>query len=398
MNTDIWLLPAALMVFGGVTQFAHWYGRNWQPPAGSEQSNWPLRRNISLGLGAVTVLTATVASLIFVPDTLTRILIVGQAILLAAAGASDVRKFHLPLPLTLAGIALAIATLVSLQMPLLIVAFGLIWATALIVLFALATRRAMALGDYIATLWIALAAPFNGVLAVIAGDVANFIYVRVTGQHTNRKAKLAAAGPWLLFAAALIALPPFMTWPTIWPSQFQQTTVAKAMTKAMTMNTSATTEAKVIQTAAPLSVAHTAETHRIKALLWLAQNAGDATAQVAFADDRVGRIEKAQQAAATIAEYEQLAHQFDADPTFTATLHDLQLALATYDIDAVRAASRKLGECQADLTAQLGATSALTDTVAGANTSANTSVITDAITDRRDVQPDSPADTSHSHN
>jgi len=74
----------------------------------------------------------------------------------------------------------------------------LAWSLVVIVLHTVVSKGSMQLGDHFATVWIALSSPFNGLIAIMLGDAANVVMVRVKGL---RGKKVAAAGAWLLFAA-----------------------------------------------------------------------------------------------------------------------------------------------------------------------------------------------------
>ena len=101
---------------------------------------------------------------------------------------------ELPLPFTLAGIGIALVGAYLSHMPTYMLLFALGWAAVSILLHIFASRGSIQLGDHIAMVWIALAAPYNGLLAVVAGDIANIVLARIKGL---RGKKVAAAGAWL---------------------------------------------------------------------------------------------------------------------------------------------------------------------------------------------------------
>jgi hypothetical protein len=196
LTEGVVLLFAALAAYAVVMGLAAWYGKGWEPPAGMENSDWALRHKVGVSLGAVAVAVCVLLSLLLVQTTLARVMLVAQAVILAAAGASDIRQFQLPLPLTLGGIVFAIITAIVLKIPLVFIGFGLLWAILIVLFYVFLTKRSMALGDYIAAIWIGLAMPFNGLLAILSGDISNTVFVRLSGSKDAKGHKVAAAGPW----------------------------------------------------------------------------------------------------------------------------------------------------------------------------------------------------------
>jgi hypothetical protein len=319
------LTAVALAAYAGLVWAAGAYGRatKWQPPEAASGSDWKLRRATGLTAGAIATALCATGCAVFVDSWPARLLTVAQGALLAAAGMSDLHRFHLPLPFTMAGIGLALgAALVARAHPLLLL-FALIWALAIILLHTLTSRGSMQLGDHIATLWIALASPLNGMLALAAGDVANAVLARVKGL---RGAKVAAAGAWLVIAAALIGLPPFVAW-------FAQRAPAVDSVPVP------------MQPAGPrLAPADALE------LAELAERAGDLTASVALADARAARVSIARQAGARVAQFAAAARQIAPDSEAAAALSDLAAALDAYDVARVRGASLRLIEERERLT------------------------------------------------
>ena len=330
------LLSAALAAYAVVMGLAAWYGKGWEPPVGMENSDWALRHKVGVGLGAAAVAVCVLLSLLLVQTTLARVMLITQAVILAAAGASDIRQFQLPLPLTLGGIIFAIITAVVLKIPLLFIGFGLLWAVLIILFYVFLTKRSMALGDYIAAIWIGLAMPFNGLLAILSGDISNTVYVKLSSAKDAKSHKVAAAGPWLLFAAALVALPPYFV------LMNQQRTTVSAPNQMVTG--AARPRANAITTVARQP---TEEEARFKAaqqkLFWtLAEYAGEQTATVALADTKAERMARAAQAAERVAEYQTIAAKYGADEALTEPMQQLSVALANYDVEGVRAASELL--------------------------------------------------------
>lgn len=329
------LIACGLFAFWGMLALAHEYGRRtgWQTPEGHETSNWAMRNKLAVTLGAIAMIGCALVCWRMVDAWVPRLLIMGQAALLAAAGASDLRKFHLPLPLSLAGMALGIITLALVQPSLFVVVFAAMWAAAVIVLHTLASKGSMQLGDHIATVWIALVMPVNGMLAILAGDLANVVFARIKGL---RGKKVAAAGPWLLIAAAILALPPYFAW-----LQPAQPSVARVM----------------------LVVPHSlnvASATQHEALVLALDLAGDQTASVALANDRAGRIAQARQAAEHVRVLAQFARNAGAEPNLIASLDALADGLARYDVAGVRAAAAQIASQRAALAASHDSRSLMT--------------------------------------
>ena len=322
--TDALALAAgALALYALLIWQANVYSRatRWQPPDGNEQMNWTLRRDLALALGALAAVVSAVSAAVVLPEWPLRILVAGQAAVMAASGASDLRRFHLPLPLTLLGLSLAILMVVNQQLPLLVVAFGLAWACVVILMHTLLSKGSMQLGDHIATVWIALASPFNGLIAIAAGDAANVILARVKGL---RGKKVAAAGAWLLFASALVGLPPYMAW-------------FKGLTQS---SAPALVEEYVMRVDAP------PQTSTAQTLLTLTEWASDYTAKVAFAEQRDERISAAHEAATHVTRLAALARQLVPESDAVLAMNDLADALAAYDVEGVRSASQRLAEAR----------------------------------------------------
>jgi hypothetical protein len=341
------LLAGALGVYAGLVWLANEYSRrtNWQIQHDGASYDWTLRRNTAIALGVVAVCAGAIFTTFWITDWLARCFVMGQAALMAAAGASDLRRFHLPLPFTLTGIGIALAGAYFSHMPTYMLLFALGWAALSILLHILASRGSIQLGDHIAMLWIALAAPYNGLLAVVMGDLANVVMARVKGL---RGKKVAAAGAWLVCTAALIALPPYFAWFT---PRFATTTLTPSLPQA---------RAPLIQrvqiplttTQATTATLQMVDTENM--LISLAETAGDHTASVALANDHEGRAIAARSAARDVA---QIAPGND----ITATLHELALALDTFDIGKVRDISAKLADQRQQLTVTISAQKIITD-------------------------------------
>ncbi|HEY3291714.1 MAG TPA: hypothetical protein VGK87_16395 [Anaerolineae bacterium] len=301
----------------------------WTTPAGTESTDWVLRRNVAFALGLLSSIVCAVGSSLFLSGATAQLVAIGEGALLAAAGASDLRRFHLPLPFTVGGIAIAIAVAFAMQTPLFIMFFAVGWALALILLHAVVSKGSMQLGDHIATLWIALVLPFNGMLALLAGDLANVILARVKGLKGK---KVAAAGAWLIFCAALVGIPPYVTWrgsPTTQDIQQKQVLDASAGIMA-----AGTLSAGLAPWQTPVT----------GALLTLTEWAGDASARVILAAPGQPRENTSLLASHDVARYAALAHQIarGTDTQIATALDDLATALAHYDVDGVGDANLRL--------------------------------------------------------
>ncbi|MCL4505283.1 MAG: hypothetical protein M1434_12180 [Chloroflexi bacterium] len=338
------LAAGTLLLYGALVWLANLYSQRsgWQPPAGSEGANPLLRRNLAIAVGAIAVLGSAVGSSLWVDEWPAQLLITGQAVLLAAAGASDLRRFHLPLPLTLAGIAIALFTVTQTHMPALYFAFSLGWALVVIVLHAVLSKGSMQLGDHIATIWIALALPFNGLLAVLTGDLANVVIARMRSLSGK---KVAAAGAWLVVAAALIGVPPYYAW-----FSASAQVGAAAPSRVMTVATRALI-ANQAQLPAPPDPEAAQRQAQIKSVLRIiTDRASQYTAMVALEDSRASRMRAAANESGNVAQLAALADHLAHGSSVAMTLNELATALSSYDVDAVRSASQQLAELRQQLT------------------------------------------------
>jgi hypothetical protein len=346
--------------YGALVWLANVYSRRtgWQPPAGTASTDWTLRRNLGIGLGALAVCAGALACSLWEQDWPGRLLIAAQAAVLAAAGASDLRRFHLPLPLTLAGVALAVATALVTRPPVMLMLTGLIWALVVVLLHGLLSKGSMQLGDHLATVWIALAAPLNGMLAVAAGDFANAVLARVKSLKGR---KVAAAGAWLIWAAVFVGLPPYVVWFAQRPQAGGPPPVAARVQELGEESPTSTGSWPPAYSAAPArpmtrtidagfdTLTNTVTSSEINTvtntvLIRLAEWAGDYTAEVAFADQRADRIWAARQAAENVRRLAELAQQIAPGSGVAGDLYDLASALSDYDLAGVRDASQRLAD------------------------------------------------------
>lgn len=329
------MMAFALYVLAGLAAYAlalgaaQGYGLKlgWESPDGAPGSAWTARRRAGTALGAVAVVVGAGLAWLAIDPWPARVATLGQAVLLAVAGASDVHRFQLPLPFTVAGLTLSLVSLSLSGAPPILMAFALFWALAMIVAHAWVSRGTMQLGDHLATVWIALAMPVNGLLAVLAGDAANLVVARA---RRGRAGKVAAAGPWLLAAAALVALPPYYAWFAPLPSA--RAPSARPMAGPVV---------------APDRARMTA------ALIQVSELAGEHAAAVALAEDREGRVAAALRASARVRQLAGLAAQLAPESNTAMGLADLARGLETYDVDGVRAASAALADERSRLLAAL---------------------------------------------
>jgi len=346
------LALVGLAAYAALTVFAAVYGQRtgWQVPEGTEANDWALRQRVGWTLGALATLACAIGCALIIHDWLPRACIVAQAAVMAAAGASDLRRFHLPLPLQMLGIILAMVSLGVLGVSSWALAFALLWALAVIAAHALLSRGSMQLGDHIATIWIALAMPFNGMLAVILGDFANVIFAKAKGM---RGKKVAAAGSWLIFASAILALPPYLAW----FSGLNTSGAAAIQGGGGSMaSASVSTSAAVAQQSPASSASVTFGADSIAAMrtqMSLLDMAGDQTASVAFVNTRAERIARAQAmsgSVAAIAEYSQVA---GSDAATVESLMHLSRALATYDTAGVRTSTAQIAATREALSVEI---------------------------------------------
>ena len=326
-----------------------WYARvtQWQPPAGNQSNDWRLRQRIGISLGSIALIVCIAGASIWQVAWQVRLLTILQAALLAAAGASDMQRFHLPLPITLLGAGLAVLTLFLVPVPPFYLFFGVVWVIVIIVLHALVSKGSMQLGDHVATVWIALAAPANGLLAIALGDAANVIFARIKGLKGR---KVAAAGAWLLFATALAATPPYFLLfsgeaQTFLDNQSRQPVPLIDPTPGPYPRINRGVSAKKLTPNEVITAT---------LLLTLANDAGDHTASVAFVDTHAGRVKAAKEEASQVSGMAQLAHSIAPSSTLQITLSNLAYALNTFNLEAIRSSSQQLADERVYLTGEIG--------------------------------------------
>jgi hypothetical protein len=335
-----------------------WYARvtGWQPPSGNQTNDWALRRRLGFALGALAVVVCAVGASLWQATWLSRLLIMLQAALLASAGASDMQRFQLPLPLTLLGMAVAVLTLALMPIPTFYLLFGLMWVLVLILLHTFVSKGSMQLGDHIATIWIALVSPVNGLVAIALGDAANVIFARVKGL---RGKKVAAAGAWLIIATMLVATPPYFAW-FVGPAQAQMAPNGQLSAPIAISDSILTQLPTPVPKRGDIRLTHD-DVVTATLLLNLADWAGQHTANVAFASTHAGRVAMAQKEADQVKYFADVAQQVAPGSDVKVTLDDLAAALKSFDLEGVRNASSQLAE-ERERLKELTATVVLTDT------------------------------------
>lgn len=340
-----WLLPvigtlAALAGFGLLAAFGLRYDPAWAgPPAGARAVARP---RTALIAGAACVGVAALGALSQTVPIEARGIALAQAALMAAAAVCDWRKWQLPLPFTLGGIALGAAGLAIAGSPLL---WGLaaITVVAALAINALATAGTLQGGDVLATVWIGLALPVVGLLAFALGQ-AGLGVARLLGRWP-RATRAPVGGAWLMAGAALLALPGL-------PALVEPMAAPPVLPRAVARNVPAQEPA------------------------WgaAARAAADATAWVAFAERGPERVARASEAAARVralatdpelrtavggkgcqnmrgpelVEGPERTCPEQAPTQVVGALSDLAAALEAYDLDAIRSASARLADLRAD--------------------------------------------------
>lgn len=341
---------------------------DWQVPSGTEQSNWGLRHRVSLALGVISVALSALCATLFIHDVLLRGLLLTQSALMAVAAANDFRRFRLPLPVTLCGLAVAALALAVGPFTPLVIGIALLWAILVCFALVFVARSGMSLGDYIALFWIALAAPFNGLLAVLFGQLGLDILGCLTGWKAARK-RVPVGGAWLIVAAALLAAP---QWPGLilganadGPVMAQSDLVsARPDATAVPVETAtATPDGAATATPEPRwphePAFKSGQATRAGLLLArsVAAQAGGLTGLVGFEPDRETRMRAARAAARQIAALRPQALAATVSPAAGAALAqalgELSLALGAYDVEGVRSASLSLTEQRASFDALL---------------------------------------------
>lgn len=335
-----WLEGAAGVVFyvglffAVLTWIERYSAADWTVPAGVEDSNWALRRKVSIVLGVGAVVITAVSSTLWIRDPVARALMNAQSVVMAVSAANDFRRFRLPLPLTVTGLLIAIVLLAIGPYAWPIVVLALVWAVALSLVHRFVAKSGMSLGDQIALLWIALAAPFNGLLAVFIGQLTLDILARITDWKAKKK-RVPIGGAWLICAAALLAVPQWPAW------------VMTASASAPVLADYESAPGRPISNDALFRSGRMTD-DGLAQLRGIAQEAAYVTGRLSFEEDRQTRVRLARVAAQRVRELRVAAMQANVPSTAKAPLSgllgELASALETYDIDAVRRSSSALSE------------------------------------------------------
>jgi hypothetical protein len=341
MLPDIYTFPllaiTGLVCYAILMSVSAWYARatHWQPPAGNQENDWASRRQLGLILGGVAIVICAIGSTLWLVTWPIRFLTMLQAALLAAAGASDLQRFHLPLPLTMLGAGVAVAGLLLTSVSTYYLLFALVWAAVIITLHALVSKGSMQLGDHIVTVWIALASPANGMLAIAMGDIANVIFARVKGL---RGKKVAAAGAWLIFATAIAATPPYF----VWINGQSRTYLEMQSPERVPLVEPTPGPFPGVQRNETVKLITPDEVVTATLLLNLSKAASEDTASVALEDTHAGRVRAAQQQAGQVKRIAELAKRVAPGSSVPPTIDILASALNSFDLEEIRNASQQL--------------------------------------------------------
>lgn len=328
VGVAFWLLAFAVLLIA----MERYSSVGWTVPEGSERSNWALRKRVAVVLGVLVVAVAAGFATVRTADSLERGLTSLIAVIMAVAGANDIRRFRLPLPLTLVGLGASVLLFIvgPFAAPILILALA--WATLMIVIHIFVARSGMALGDMIALLWIAIASPFNGLVAVFLSQITMDVLGRITTWKKDKK-RIPIGGAWLVATAAAIALPH-------WPMVISATTANAPLGLAY---------GPVQDDGARMRAAFESGAYSeagLDDLSFILRDAAYLTARISMLDTREQRIVASVDAAGKVAEMRTFALQTEVPKRVklpaAEVLNDLSTALAAYDVDGVRATAARL--------------------------------------------------------
>jgi hypothetical protein len=331
------LLFYMLLFFATLTYMERYDTADWTVPAGVEDSNWALRRRVSIALGVLAVAVTAVAATIWIKDTTARGLMLAQSVIMAVSGANDFRRFRLPLPLTIVGLGIAVMLLAIGPYSGMIIALAIGWSALLMLIHRFVARTNISLGDQIAIFWIALAAPFNGLLAIFAGQLVLDILARITDWKARKK-RVPVGGAWLVATALLLAVP---QWPAL-----LATATASAPAAADVVDPGVASRDALFRSGRVTRGG-------LNELRQIAHEASYLTGRLSFVSSRGERIAQARRASERVRELRRMALLAEAPATarmpLARTLSELSQALAVYDVDAVRAVSGDLSDRRAAL-------------------------------------------------
>jgi hypothetical protein len=241
----------------------------------------------------------------------------------------------LPLSLTVLGIGLALLLLS--RQPSFIAALSGIDAIVLIGATYFLHKTAHSetgMGDYLVILWIALAAPLNGIFTTGLGMLALAILPRVLPKLAawRQKISLPVGGIWLSLAVLVMAFPPY-------PEMiYGKTAPVSALPAA----------APAALPAQSSGEQRSLNTLRLQAL----ETQSEVVGRIALAETRDGRIQEAQKAAPVV---EKLQREYAPvlTPEDKKGLALLAQALERYDIDAVRELSAQFAAARESIAQQI---------------------------------------------
>lgn len=162
----------------------------WALPLGVEAANLSMRRCVGVALGAGAV---AAASMTLQPSMIL------QIVLMSAAAVNDFARFRLPLPLTIGGIACALAGGVESDLP-----FVICEAAVFVGLLRI-LRMDVGGGDVLAAVWIVAAAPWHGAAAICVGHAAWLAAAHIIDPQ-RRVLRAPIGGAWLMATAWLLPL------------------------------------------------------------------------------------------------------------------------------------------------------------------------------------------------
>lgn len=259
-------------------------------------------------------------------DLQTAAVTLSLAAMMGAAAVSDIRHYLLPLPIVVCGLGLSLLLLS--RGPSFLAAISGLYA--IVIVAALATLQKIfkanrGLGDYLVIVWIALAAPLNGIVTTGLSmlGMALLPYVLPKLAIWRQKVSLPVGGVWLAMAVLVMAFPPY--------PELIYGRAAPASTLSAPMVVQLSPQKDPEQTLL--------NALRLQALERQSQSIG----RVALAEGHAERVALARQAGAEV-------RQIQARYAIILTGDDQQgmarlaQALDTFDVDSVRDLSQRFAE------------------------------------------------------
>jgi hypothetical protein len=304
------------------------YDPTWKSPAMTDDMNMPLRKQFSLGLGLAVVTLSSVLATFFIKDAALRAVVLLQSVVMAVSAANDFRRFRIPLPLTVVGLGLAVIALILSGAAWWVFALAFVWGFGLNTLHTVLSKNSMGLGDHLATIWIALASPFNGILPIVIGQLILHLVAKFKGWDRKR---LPVGGAWLIAAAAILTVPPF-------PALLANSATPSFASFALPPNAHMTN--------AQLFANAEFDGDDLRTFARYTREVGYVTAMVSFEPNRDERIVRAREASLQLKQLgEYMATINIPSANKMPTLHTidrLSVALANYDVETVRVESLEL--------------------------------------------------------